>query len=194
MIRYAITNGTSSVQDLVANAKRWAAEGIDFVQLREKDLPAGALVQAATAMLAALREHGQHTKLLLNARADVAVAAGADGVHLTARSGELTPQQVRQIYAASSSCLPIVSVSCHSVLEVQRARDEDADLILFGPVFEKRVDDEVVVNGLGLELLREACDAAGAIPTLALGGISLENFEHCVAAGAAGMAGIRAFA
>jgi thiamine-phosphate pyrophosphorylase len=64
---------------------------------------------------------------------------------------------------------------------------------LFGPVFEKRVEGIVVVAGVGLERLREACAAAGGIPVLALGGVTWESAERCVAAGAAGVAGIRLF-
>ena len=93
MLRCAITSGDGWVATSLA--RRWAAEGVEFVQLREKQLDAGELVRLTAAMQAALREGGK-TKLLVNGRADVAVAAGADGVHLSSRAGELTAEQVRR--------------------------------------------------------------------------------------------------
>jgi thiamine-phosphate pyrophosphorylase len=200
MLRYAITSGedaspgdASIIQERIAQARRWAAEGMDYVQLREKQLEAGELVRLAVAMQAALREYGGRTKLLVNNRADVAAAAGADGVHLTSQPGELTAEQVRRVFAASRRREPVVSASCHTVAEVKRAISGRVDLILFGPVFEKRVVGEVVVAGAGLEALREACKIAGVTPVLALGGVTKENAALCIETGAAGIAGIRLF-
>jgi thiamine-phosphate pyrophosphorylase len=85
----------------------------------------------------------------------------------------------------------IVSVSCHTLDDVRRSLD--ADFLLFSPVFEKSVAGEHVTEGTGLELLREACLAAGRVPVLALGGITAENTNTCLEAGAAGIAGIRLF-
>jgi thiamine-phosphate pyrophosphorylase len=190
MLRYAITNGDGWAA--IERAHRWAHEGVQFVQLREKQLVAGELVKLATALRAALREAGE-TKLLVNGRVDVAVAAGADGVHLTSREGELTPEQVRQVFRAAGGGEPVVSVSCHTLDEVQRAVADGVDLILFGPVFEKRVAGVVVAEGVGLETLREACAAAAGTPVLALGGVTWANAELCVETGAAGVAAIRLF-
>jgi thiamine-phosphate pyrophosphorylase len=176
----------------MTHAQRWASEGVEFVQLREKQLGAAELVRLAVAMRTAFRETGK-TKLLVNGRADVAVAAGADGVHLTSRAGELTAEQVRRVFRAAGTGKPVVSASCHSLEEVRRAADDGVDLILFGPVFEKHVGGEVVVAGVGLEALREACAAAGKTPVLALGSVTWESAERCVEAGAAGVAGIRLF-
>jgi thiamine-phosphate pyrophosphorylase len=190
MLRCAITSGDGWAA--MAQARRWAAKGVEFVQLREKQLGAGELVRLAAAMRVGLRETGK-TKLLVNGRADVAVAAGADGVHLTSGEGELTAEQVRRVFRAAGAGEPVVSASCHSLEEVRRAVDGGVDMILFGPVFEKRVAGEVVVAGVGLEALREACAAAGKAPVLALGGVTWGNAERCVEAGAAGVAGIRLF-
>ncbi len=178
---------------LLADAARWTEQGVDFVQLREKTLAAGELVQLATAMMKLFRDLGSTTKLLVNGRADVALAAGADGVHLTSAPGELTPAQVKQLYARADKNPPVIGASCHFIAEVERARDEGADLILFGPVFEKRVNGSLVSEGAGLAALQHACAAAGATPVLALGGIDEENAALCVEAGAAGIAGIRLF-
>lgn len=195
MVRYAITSGVvgRSREALLADARRWAAAGLEFVQLREKWMDAGELVALARAMVEVFCEAGGRTKLLVNGRADVAVAARADGVHLTARAGELTVEQVRRVFAVGER-EAVVSVSCHSVEEVRRAVRGGADLILFGPVFEKRVGGEVVVEGVGLGLLAQACAVAGGVAVVALGGVTVENVLRCVGgAGAAGVAGIRLF-
>jgi thiamine-phosphate pyrophosphorylase len=195
MLRYAITSGNDAgpCTATIANARRWAAEGIEYVQLREKQLGAGELVRLAVGVGQILRENGGRTKLLVNGRADVAVASGADGVHLTSRSGELTSEQVRRVFALAGYGEPFVSASCHTTEDVRRAVDGGVDLILFGPVFEKRVEDEVTVAGVGLAALREACAVAGGTPVLALGGVTEGNAAACVEAGAAGIAGIRLF-
>jgi thiamine-phosphate pyrophosphorylase len=165
------------------------------VQLRAKSLEAGALADLGRRILRDIAKTGSiYTKLLINGRADVAVAIGADGVHLTAREGELTPQQVRAVFAHAGRPAPLVSVSCHTLEEVTRARDQRADYILFGPVFEKRVGDEVVQGGAGLEWLREACKIAASVPVLALGGVTEQTIPFCLQAGARGVAGIRLFA
>ena len=196
MIRYAITDGARFGADaaarltgLVADAARWADLGVDFVQLREKTLGGSELLRLASAMVGVFREQGGTTKLLVNGRADVALAAGADGVHLTASADELTVEQVRRVFGEAA----VVSVSCHSVEDVERARDAGVDLILFGPVFGKSVEGSLVVEGVGLEALRRACKVAGGVKVLALGGVDEENAADCVEAGAAGVAGIRLF-
>ncbi|HXE06923.1 MAG TPA: thiamine phosphate synthase [Acidobacteriaceae bacterium] len=146
-------------------------------------------------------------RLLINSRVDVAITVNADGVHLTSSPGELTPEQVRALYVSAGLPLPTVSLSCHTLADVIAARglrsEEELcfapdpattpDLILFGPVFEKRVDDQLVTEGSGLKLLRQACAAASPIPVLALGGITEENAAVCLEAGAAGIAGIRLY-
>ena len=213
MLRYAITDrrrlGTTEAEQsdaLVEQAARLAARGdIDFLQLREKDLPPAALAALARRILNALHAHtAEHTgrmKLLINSRADVAIAVGADGVHLTSSAGELTPVQVRQLYTEASLPMPTISVSCHSLDDIARITDFAPDLILFGPVFEKRVAHpgdpdpagQLVAAGTGLELLRKASTAAAPIPVLALGGVTAENTTACLDAGAAGIAAIRLF-
>jgi thiamine-phosphate pyrophosphorylase len=194
-LRYAITDGAGgSAADFAVRARAWAAAGVDFVQVRETAMPADALLEVVGAMRSAIADVGAATKLLVNARMDVAVAAGADGVHLTSRDGELKPAQVRLLYEHAGLMAPVVSVSCHAIEEVQRARSNGADLILFGPVFEKRVEGERVREGTGLRLLRAACMAAGGVPVLALGGMTRLDEARCVDAGASGLAGIRLFA
>jgi len=204
MLRYAISDRLGLGEDegtrqaaLLGHVRRWASEGMDFVQLREKDLPAAALATLVRRLLQTLRRHSPDAsarpKLLIHSRADIALAVGADGVHLTSDIGSLRPAQVAHLYAAAGVPDPFVSVSCHTVGEVARASQSGASLILFGPIFEKRVHGRQVAAGVGLAALHEACVAAEGRPVLALGGVTVENASRCMAAGAAGIAGIRIF-
>jgi thiamine-phosphate pyrophosphorylase len=200
MLCCAITDGTASgfvnatqIDRLQNQVRRWATDGIDLIQLREKNLEAGPLLTLAEAALRTLSEMQSPTKLLINSRADVAIAARAHGVHLTSHPDELTPHQVRELFTHAGLPAPIVSISCHTPSDIARARHNAADLILFGPIFEKRVDDELITAGVGLEALALACAIAEQVPVLALGGITNENSGACLTAGAAGIAGIRTF-
>ena len=200
MLRCAITNHTASrfvntaqIESLQDQVRHWAAESIELIQLRGKDLDAGVLFSLAEAALQTLHEMQSPTKVLINTRADVAIAARAHGVHLTARPDELTPHQVRELFTHAGLPAPIVSISCHTPSDIARACHNAADFILFGPVFEKRVDGERVSDGVGLEALAMACAIAQQIPVLALGGITREHSARCLAAGATGVAGIRTF-
>ncbi len=197
MIRCAITDRrffgeTESKRSagLLAAAARWAASGVDYIQLREKDLPAAPLATLTREILQVLA--GSPTRLLINARADIALATVAHGVHLTASPDELTPQQIRTLYASRPA--PTVSISCHTLEEVAHARQSAADLILFGPIFGKSIQNQPIAPGIGLELLRQAATAAGNTPLLALGSITPAEIPACLAAGAAGIAAIRLFA
>ena len=200
MIRYAITSrGLYSGDELerhaalVREAARWAHEGLDFIQLRENDLPDEILATLARQILETIAGTTRHTKLLINSRADIAIATGAHGIHLTATPGELTPTGVRSLYASAGLPRPIITVSCHTLDDVQRSRENQTDAILLAPVFEKTICDQIISPGRGLDYLRAACTAAASIPIYALGGVTLENANACVAAGAAGIAGIRIF-
>jgi thiamine-phosphate pyrophosphorylase len=209
MLRYAITDRvraapideSAAEASLLCQVATLAEVGVNYIQLREKDLAAGALVLLARKLLAILRAAPNAPKLLINARADVAVAVGADGVHLTSAVGSLTPADVRQLYASAGLPKPIVSVSCHTLNEISHARAAAATLILFGPVFEKVIAtcesgapiEAVVSEGIGLNLLHLACTTASPIPVLALGGITAENTASALEAGSAGIAAIRLF-
>ncbi len=198
MHRYAITSralfsGDESEKQaaLITQCARWSREGTDFIQLREKDLPAAAQSQLARDILQTIA--GSKTKLLINTRADVALATAAHGVHLTAAPGELTPTQVRQLYATANAPEPIITISCHTIEEVRRAIQHKPSAILFAPVFGKKIAGEADLPAAGLDKLREACIAAAPIPVYALGGITHENTPSCMKAGAAGIAAIRLF-
>jgi thiamine-phosphate pyrophosphorylase len=171
----------------IAEASR---AGVDLIQLREKDLSGRNLEALVRAAIRAIRENSAEppTRLLINSRSDVAIACGADGVHL--RSDDISPSDVRKIWIdARNSSRPLVSVSCHTVAEVAGAASERADFAIFAPVFGKK--DSPATNAAGLDQLREACRQK--IPVLALGGVTLENAAGCIESGAAGIAAIRLF-
>jgi thiamine-phosphate pyrophosphorylase len=167
-----------------------AAAGVDWIQLREKDLSARALQELAHKAVAVIPS-GSPTRLLINSRTDVALASGAHGVHLPAH--DLTASDARGIMARAGLTTPVIGVSTHSVEEAAQAEAHGADFAVFGPVFEK----DGQLNPGGLDELRQACrrpriDGA-PMPVLALGGITLDNAGQCFAAGAAGIAAIRLF-
>jgi thiamine-phosphate pyrophosphorylase len=200
MFRYAITSRTLYPGDeiqrqiaLVQEASRWAAGGIDFIQLREKDLAAAEIASLARKILHAIARVAGPTKLLINSRPDIATATGAHGVHLTSDRDELTPAQVRSVYASANLTPPIVTISCHTLEDVEGACEGRADAILFAPVFEKSLPGKEILQGKGLEQLHDACIAASPVPVFALGGVTLQNAAACIEAGASGIAGIRVF-
>jgi thiamine-phosphate pyrophosphorylase len=178
-----------------------ARAGVDYIQLREKDLPTHDLEQLAreaVKILLATRPSPLTTRLLINSRTDVALAAGAAGVHL--RADDISPRELRAILREAARHSPLatrnlkletrnflISVSCHTLAEVSRAAAARADLALFGPVFEK---DGAGTSG-GLARLRRTCRQR--LPVLALGGVTLENAVACLDAGARGIAAIRLF-
>ncbi|HEX4783782.1 MAG TPA: thiamine phosphate synthase [Candidatus Sulfotelmatobacter sp.] len=183
--------------------------GVDYIQLREKDLSTRELESLAREAVGVIHERSQvrtenlepRTALLINSRADVALAVKAEGVHL--RSDDISPHDVRTAWTecgtgtpfdrlrASSARQnspgdPVIGVSCHSPAEVARAAAGAASFAVFAPVFEKKA-----AHPAGLEFLKEACRAN--ISVLALGGITLANAHSCLVAGAAGIAAIRLF-
>jgi thiamine-phosphate pyrophosphorylase len=170
--------------------------GIDYIQLREKDLPARELEELAGQAIRILEDErlrtvnrDMRTALLINSRTDVALAVGAQGVHL--RSDDISPADVRRMCSArrDAPIRLIISQSCHQPNDVQQAAKEGANLALLAPVFEKK--DDPSAKPAGLEALRCACQYN--IPVLALGGITLTNAAACLEAGAAGIAAIRLF-
>ncbi len=182
------------VLDKIAEA---AACGVDYIQLREKDLSTCALESLACramSIIHRLRTESRHLKsvLLINSRTDVALASHADGVHL--RSDDASPEDVRIAWKGGAGTLPrdpllrepLIAVSCHSPKEVAQAAASHATFVVFAPVFEKKD-----AAPAGLQMLREACRVK--IPVLALGGVTIQNAASCLQAGAAGIAAIRLF-
>jgi thiamine-phosphate pyrophosphorylase len=157
--------------------------GVDYIQLREKDLASRDLEALAYEAMKRIRASGGNARLLINSRTDVALAAGAAGVHL--RSNDISPEEVRKIWRTTSP--PVVAVACHTAGEVAVAENAGADFAAFGPVFGKL--DAPTASATGLDLLRTVCRSR--IPVFALGGVTTENAAACMEAGAMGIAGIR---
>jgi thiamine-phosphate pyrophosphorylase len=200
MLRYAITSRALYPGDeqekqaaLIEQADSWIAEGIHFIQLREKDLCASDQANLASKVLKKIDLTSSPTQLLINSRPDIALATGAHGVHLSASPDELSPTQVRGLFHLAGRPKPLITMSCHTVAEVHRARHDGVDAILFAPVFEKPLANGQKLPGHGLDRLRSACTAAAPIPVYALGGVTPQNAPSCLEAGAAGIAGIRLF-
>jgi len=184
----AITDRKGVPQPLLTLVEGWSIGGVDFIQLREKDLSAPALQSLTREVLA--RIDGRRSKLLVNVSssesAALALEAGANGVHL---AGTPLPGAASSVRKAFRFANPIISVPCHSLEDIDVACAEQVDLILFSPVFGK-----LSQPAQGLEGLRLACATARGTPVLALGGVTNGNALDCIAAGAAGIAGIRLFA
>jgi thiamine-phosphate pyrophosphorylase len=194
----AITDRREATQPLVNLVESWSAGGIHFIQLREKDLSADALESLAREIMGKIDR--SRSKLLVNVStlesAARAVAAGADGVHLAGKPRPGLVDRVRQTFRSKIPITgtPIISVPCHSLEDIDVAVQEEVDLILFSPVFQKVSGQKLSAQTQGLEGLRRACAAARAKPVFALGGVTADNASDCVAVGAAGIAGIRLFA
>jgi len=175
---------------LLAKITESAKCGIDLIQLREKDLSTRELEELAHEAVRVVRGNSEPTRLLINSRTDVAIACGADGIHL--RSEDVSPADVRLAWSAANSNPgkpPYVGVSCHTAEDVARAVQQGADFVVFAPVFEKKSVRDAAPAGLAA--LKDVCRQN--IPVIALGGVTLANAQSCIEAGAAGVAGIRLF-
>jgi len=204
LLLYYITDRSQFGGDEASRRKRLLEKiaeaakcGVDFIQLREKDLSTHELELLARDAMRVVRENSQPfgngrpaTRVLINSRTDVAISCEADGVHL--RSDDVTPDIVREVWrhglTTGRAKKAIVSIACHTVSEVRVAAEKGGDFALFGPIFEKKQGQ---VLPAGLSQLKDACQQK--IPIIALGGVSLENASRCLGVGAAGIAGIRIF-
>ena len=192
-ISYLITDGRTRPETTAASPEftrlltlvgAGVAARVSLIQLREK-LLRPRLLYELTAQAVALTK-GSPTRLLVNDRADIALAAGADGVHLTTRS--LDAAVIRRI----SNSNFLIGVSTHSLAEAQAAHAAGADFAVFGPVFDTP-SKQAYGTPIGLEGLREAARALAPFPLLALGGITRDNLPQALSAGARGIAAIRLF-
>jgi thiamine-phosphate pyrophosphorylase len=164
-----------------------ARAGCQLIQIREKDMSAKALGAFTRAAVELARPHG--ARVLVNDRLDVAMAAGADGVHL--RASSIPVREVRVVAAQRGLHDFLIGVSTHSIAEASLAEDGGADFIVCGPVYgtpSKRAYGAPI----GLDVFAEIRNAA-QIPVLALGGISLSNYREPLRRGAAGIAAIGLF-
>ncbi len=198
MLLYYITDRSQFPGDensrrsrLLATVAQAARCGVDYIQLREKDLSAHDLETLTDEVVLRLRTENEKLKtgLLINSRTDVALACGANGVHL--RSDDISPADVRKMWTNRAGTKTTIGVSCHIRAEVARAAEEGADFAVFGPVFEKVGGAEGSPRRTGLQTLHEACQEK--IPVIALGGVTLQDAAACIQAGAAGISAIRLF-
>lgn len=183
---YLITSGAATpanfdqtsreILDIVRLA---VEEGVSIIQVREKCLSARLLFELTTK--AAEITRGSVTHLLVNDRADIAVAANADGVHLTAAS--LSPAVIRSIFAPDL----IIGLSTHTIEATRVAAEQGADFAIFAPVFETPGKGEPQ----GLVELAKVCKELRPFPVLGLGGIDETNYSSVLEAGASGFAAIR---
>lgn len=186
------------IESLLENVKRTAVAGVDWIQLREKDLSGkqvAALVREALRRVSKQASSAQPlTRILLNDRLDAAIAEQAGGVHLGENS--LPVEEANRLVRAAQDAPArardfLVGVSCHSLRAAQSAASAGADYVFFGPVFATP-SKSAYGAPQSLERLAEVC-ASITIPVLAIGGITLENAPACFSAGASGIAAIRLF-
>jgi len=181
--------------------------GVDWVQLREKDMDARQLLQlarttidiakrdiakreAGTAQVTSGERNGAGVRVIVNDRLDVALAAGAAGVHLGGDSPSVL-DVARWCRSGNAPAGCSIGVSCHDIEEARQAEKDGADYVFFGPVFETPSKRQFgAPQGTGR--LAETCSAL-KIPVIAIGGINEETAMQCVRAGAAGVAAIRLF-
>jgi len=174
MIRYCVTDRRHA--DVLVCATQAIRDAVDMIQIREKDLPPRDLL----GLVSKIRDMagGTKTRILVNDRLDVVLAAGIHGVHLPGNG--LPPGRVRRF-------VEVLGVSIHSLSEGLEAERAGSDFVVFGPVF-----DTPGKKAVGLEPLRKISNSL-KLPVLAIGGITLANSNEVLNAGAAGIAGIRLF-
>ena len=175
----AIQTGDGVVAQVAAAAKA----GVHLVQIRERDLEGRALVHLVRACVVAVKTTS--TRVIVNERLDVALAAGAHGVHLR---GDSMPASRARTMAPRSF---LIGRSVHDALEARRViEDGGLDYLVFGPVF--KTSSKPGRPGAGLEALR-AVVSSTVVPVLAVGGVTHDRVAAVTAAGAAGFAAISLF-
>ena len=187
-------NEAALTSTILQNIKVALAAGVDWIQVREKDLQGGQLLEAGRVAVGLAAVHKKKTdrapRININDRLDVALAAGAHGVHL-GRESAPAREVVRWCRAGNAPNGFVIGVSCHSVEEAREAENAKADYIFFGPIFETPSKLPFGVPQ-GIQTLAEVCRAV-AMPVVAIGGVGQENAAACIRAGAAGIAAIRMF-
>jgi thiamine-phosphate pyrophosphorylase len=190
----SLATPSGNLSALAEKIAELARAGVDWVQIREKDLPARQLTaltqEVLRCMPVAANDRASATRILANDRVDIALTEGAAGVHLGESS--LPVDEVRRFVQARVSVKDfLVGVSCHSLESANAAAAGGADYVFFGPVFATPSKAGFgAPHGVGR--LTKICRSV-PIPVLAIGGITLENAASCFMAGAAGIAAIRLF-
>lgn len=183
-------SSAGSTDDLLVRIQSAVAVGVDWIQIREKDLSSHELLELTRRVIAVTQDANAHTRVIVNDRLDVAIAAGAAGVHLGGASIPVA-ETVQWCRAGNAEPDFIVGASCHDVQEAIAAERSGGNYIFFGPVYESPSKMKFgAPQGVGK--LAEVCGRV-QIPVLAIGGIDEENAGTCLRAGAAGVAAIRLF-
>ncbi len=187
---YLITSGHTHPQttpaskeflDILRLIEVAVTTGVNLIQIREKQLTARTLFDLSAS--AARIINGSRTQLLVNDRADIAVGAGADGVHLAANS--MAPDVIRATFGNDL----LIGASTHSLEQVSTAESKSADFVVLGPILETTSKVEYGAP-LGMDTLRKAAETLPSFPILAIGGITIARAAECLVAGAHGIAAI----
>lgn len=181
--------GQAAPNEVLHAIARAISAGVDWVQIREKDMPTHALL--ALVRQAVRAAQNTPTKILVNDRLDVALAGGAAGVHLGSESLPVAEAKAwcSRHFGAGQDFL--VGASCHSLEDALAAERDGVDYLFFGPVFPT-LSKMQYGPPQGIEKLAEVCRRVRA-RVLAIGGVTAENAGSCLHAGAAGVAAIRLF-
>lgn len=171
--------------------ERAVVAGVDWIQIREKELAARELLELTLrAVTVARQEANARTRVMVNDRLDVAIAAGAAGVHL---GGDSIPVAEAVQWCRAGNAPPdfMVGASCHDIQEAIAAERAGGNYIFFGPIYETPAKMKFGAPQ-GVDKLAEVCRSV-QIPVLAIGGIDEKNAGTCLRAGAEGVAAIRLF-
>jgi thiamine-phosphate pyrophosphorylase len=182
--------GAVRQSDILDKIRGAATAGVDWIQIREKDLRTIDLLELTHEALRAVALANSNARVLVNDRLDIAMATRASGVHLGSESVRAR-EVVRWRRRGNAPSEFLIGVSCHRLEEVQDAEAAGADYTFFGPIFDtpskRGFGDPQGTAQLG------AISRAVQIPVIAIGGIDQENAMECISAGAAGLAAIRLF-
>jgi thiamine-phosphate pyrophosphorylase len=193
-----VANSADSIDALTRKIAEIAATGVDWVQIREKDLTAGALASLTRKSLriaaSSSAKSSCATRVLVNDRLDAAIAERADGVHLSVKS--LPVREAKRLIQSALAKQAVgksflVGASCHSLEAAKAAEHDGADYIFFGPIFPTPSKQQFGPPQ-GIQSLQQVCRTV-SVPVLAIGGVTLDNAASCIHAGAAGVAAIRLF-
>jgi thiamine-phosphate pyrophosphorylase len=176
-------NFLDSSVHLVGKFSEAARSGVDFIQIREKKISAMNLLELVRRVVSEISD--THCRVVVNERFDVAIVAGAHGVHLTSTSipAEIVRSNVPDGF--------IIGKSAHSISEIENAK-KSVDYLFFGPIFD--TPSKIgIIESKGVEELKRAVDAASPRPVIALGGIKIQNVNEVSKSGVIGIAGIGLF-
>lgn len=179
---YPITDARIAKISHAEQVQKLIAGGAEIIQLRDKHRAPKDFYEAALAALAIARKRG--VKIIINDRADIALALKADGVHLG--QDDLPPEHARKILGERA----IIGFSTHDLGQAAAAIKLPINYLAIGPVYATRTKEnpEKIVGIEGVRMTREA---VGDFPLVAIGGITLENFRDVLRAGASSVAVIR---